>query len=185
MHSFCRTALLFFFSLATAYWLLWKWDNFMAAPISTDNCEISYYHISMLVPWKKEHLQGTINSRARKGEGSYTKPKGNAIQHDCYIVRWWIRPRFVQFTAMVEVFSMDVELNAVSLWEKRNMILSCFLTWDVGWCQGLARYLHWKDVLLTSEECINISICGEKIRVFPRQVQGSQFWAFSSWNSAP
>lgn len=46
--------------------------------------EISYCYSSALVPWKKEHLQGTINIKDRKGWGNYTKPKGSAIQHDLH-----------------------------------------------------------------------------------------------------
>lgn len=168
MYSFCRAAWVFFFlfSLATAYWLLWKWGNFMAAHINTDNCEISYCHVSMLVPWKKEHLQGTINSSKRKVEGSYTKPKGNAIQHDCYIIRWWIRLWFVQFTARVEVFSMEFEAKwcfPVGEGEHDIVMLFDLTCWLVSRsCKVFGLIVYAVDFW---SECINISACGNKISV--------------------
>lgn len=139
MHSFCRTAWVcsFFFRL------LWKWDNFMAAPISADKWNYLLTHL-LLILWKKERLQGTINSRNRKGEGSYTKSKGNAIQHDRYVVR-------CNSLQMLEVFSIEVGIKCPFSEGKEEHMLQ-FLTWDVGWCQGLVRHLQWTDMLLTFEE---------------------------------
>lgn len=152
MRSFCRTAWVcsFFFRL------LWKWDNFMAAPISADKWNYLLTHL-LLILWKKEHLQGTINSRNRKGEGSYTKSKGNVIQHDRYVVR-------CNSLQMLEVFSIEVGIKC-SFSEGKEEHMLQFLTWDVGWCQGLVRHLQWTDMLLTFEEHKNIDTCGNEMSV--------------------